>query len=179
MTSAQDLPSPEKPSARAEGAKPQAGEKLPPKRSMLPIVLIVVCVVVLAPTVGLGIWFGMGKPAPVVVDPGKPIPPEPPAPPPAFTTTLAITESAAAPTSESALAKTTGTIAGIANSLPQELLLASVDGTAPSRLIVSGSLERSADAISRIPRHERWEIRIGAGNTSDSYTRQLDYFKIE
>jgi hypothetical protein len=137
------------------------------------------CIVVLVPIVGLGIWLGMGKPAPVVVDPGKPIPPEPPAPPPAFTTALASAESAAAPTAESAFTKTTGAISGIANSLPPDLLLASVDGAAPARLIVSGSLERSTDAISRIPRHERWEIRIGAGNTSDSYTRQLDYFKIE
>ncbi|MCE9528898.1 MAG: hypothetical protein K8R36_22865, partial [Planctomycetales bacterium] len=45
--------------------------------------------------------------------------------------------------------------------------------------VASGNLERTTDAISRIPRHERWEIRIGAGNTSDSYTRQLDFFKIE
>ena len=114
------------------------------------------------------------------MDPGKPIPPEPPAPPPAFKTTLASVE-AAAPTAEGsdALAKSTDKISSLAASLPPELLLASVDGAAPARLIVSGSLERSLDAISRIPRHERWEIRIGAGNTSDSYTRQLDFFKIE
>ncbi len=122
----------------------------------------------------------MGKPVVVVSDPGQPIPPEPPPPPPAFKTTLAIGNNAT-PTAETidALTKKTDTISSHAAGLPQDLLLASLDGTAPSRLIVSGNLERSVDAISRIPRHERWEIRIGAGNTSDSYTRQLDFFKIE
>jgi hypothetical protein len=148
---------------------------------MLPVVLIALCVVVLAPAIGVGVWLSMGKPVSVAVDPGKPIPPEPPAPPEPFKTTLASAESVppAVESAESALAKTTEKISGIAASLPPDLLLASVDGAAPARLIVSGSLERSVDAISRIPRHERWEIRIGAGNTSDSYTRQLDYFKIE
>ena len=121
----------------------------------------------------------MGKPIPVAADPGKPIPPEPPPPPPAFKTTLASADVSVPAEGNENLAKTTDKISSLAAGLPPDLLLASVDGTAPSRLIVSGNLERSADAISRIPRHERWEIRIGAGNTSDSYTRQLDYFKIE
>lgn len=190
MTSPQDLNSPgpfsavaDEVSAAPTGATPQAAAAShgpsPKKRSKLPLILVL-CVLVLAPAIGIGFWLSMGKPVQDVSDPGKPIPPEPPAPPPAFKTTLASAD-ASVPSAEGsdALAKTTDKISSLAAGLPPELLLASVDGAAPSRLIVSGNLERSVDAISRIPRHERWEIRIGAGNTSDSYTRQLDYFKME
>jgi hypothetical protein len=180
MTSLRDLPPPE--GAAPADAKPpaeSASTSSPRKRNKLPLVLIL-CVVVLAPAIGIGVWLSMGKPVSVASDPGKPIPPELPAPPPAFKTTLASAD-ATVPSAEGndALGKTTEKISSLAAGLPPELLLASVDGSAPSRLIVSGNLERSVDAISRIPRHERWEIRIGAGNTSDSYTRQLDYFKME
>lgn len=177
MTSPQEPTSPED---SVPAAKSPAGEKSsPPKRSKLPLILIGLCIVVLAPAIGVGVWLSMGKPIPVAVDPGKPIPPEPPTPPAPFKTTLASAEGAAPVAESSAFTKTTDKISSIAASLPPDLLLASIDGSAPARLIVSGSLERSVDAISRIPRHERWEIRIGAGNTSDTYTRQLDYFKIE
>ena len=181
MTSPKDLPPPE--DAASADAKPQAESASslgPKKRSKLSLVLIVLSVVVLGPAIGVGVWLSMGKSVPVASDPGKPTPPELPAPPPAFKTTLASAD-VSVPTADGndALAKTTDKISSLAASLPPDLLLASVDGAAPSRLIVSGNLERSVDAISRIPRHERWEIRIGAGNTSDSYTRQLDYFKME
>ncbi|MFN0018055.1 MAG: hypothetical protein ACKVP0_07340 [Pirellulaceae bacterium] len=186
MTSPQDLPPPEKPASHAAGknpaasdAKPQAEKPPAKKRSKIPLLLFLFAML-FAPIAGVGGWLVFGQPNPDVVEPGKPIPPEPPAPPPPFKATLATEETSAAEAgSEDGLAKTTEQISTIAAGLPSELLLASVDGSAPARLIASGSLERSTDAISRIPRHERWEIRIGAGNTSDSYTRQLDFFKIE
>lgn len=190
MTSPKDLSSPDSSSAIAdeksaapEGAISQAASPpspVPKKRSKLPLILGVLAFLILAPVIGIGIWLSAGRAKPVVTEPGKPIPPEPPAAPPPFKTTLAssnITSTAAE--GSDALSKTTDKISSLAAGLPPELLLASVDGAAPAGLVVSGSLERSVDAISRIPRHERWEIRIGAGNTSDSYTRQLDYFKIE
>jgi hypothetical protein len=186
MTSPQDQTPPESSALVMEEKKTLPPDAKPPtaaapakKRSKLRLALILF-VVILAPAVGIGAWLAMGKPKPVAVDPGKPIPPEPPAPPAPFKAALAREEPASEEAAaEDSLAKTTEKIATIAAGLPSELLLATVDGAAPSRLVASGSLERSTDAISRIPRHERWEIRIGAGNTSDSYTRQLDYFKIE
>ena len=156
MTSPKDLPLPE--DAAPTDAKLQAeaaSSPGPKKRSKLSLVLIVLSVVVLGPAIGVGVWLSMGKSVPVATDPGKPIPPEPPAPPPAFKTTLASAD-ASVPTTDGndALAKTTDKISSLAAGLPPDLLLASVDGAAPSRLIVSGNLERSVDAISRIPRHE-------------------------
>lgn len=186
MTSPQDQTPPEASAANAKGSqasladsKSQAAEKPAKRRSKLPLILVLF-VVLLTPVVGVGVWLTMGKAKPLAADPGKPIPPEPPAPPPPFKATLAkeVPETDES-TAEDALTKTTESISTIAAGLPAELLLASVDGTAPNRLVATGNLERSTDAISRIPRHERWEIRIGAGNTSDSYTRQLDFFKIE
>ncbi len=186
MTPPHDLTPPEPSATKAKDKQPspadsksQAAQKPAKRGNKLPLILVLL-VVILAPVVGVGVWLATGKAKPAVADPGNPIPPQPPAPPPPFKTTLAkgmpeTDESAA----EDALTKTTGSISTIAAGLPAELLLASVDGTAPDRLVATGNFERSTDAISRIPRHERWEIRIGAGNTSDSYTRQLDYFKIE
>jgi hypothetical protein len=179
MTSSQDLPPPETPAAAADDKKSALESSPKKKRSMLPLILLGLAAVILLPATGIGIWLGFAQPAPVVADPGKPIPPEPPTPPPAFKTTLAMDRSTIPPSKETALTEATEKIATIAAALPPDLLLASVDGAAPARLIVSGGLERSVDAISRIPRHERWEIRIDSGNTADSYTRQLDYFKIE
>ena len=189
MTSSKDLSSrdiastiAEEESTAPEGVKPQAasGTVSPKKRSKLALILVALSVVVLAPAIGVAVWLSSGKAKPVATEPGKPIPPELPAPPPPFKAALAMGEAgSAAPGNVDALAKTTERISSLAAGLPPALLLASVDGAAPAGLVVSGSLERSIDAISRIPRHERWEIRIGAGNTSDSYTRQLDYFKIE
>ena len=179
MNSSQDLPPPEKPAAPAENPPEASAEPQGKKSSKLPLILAGVGVLILAPAIGLGVWMSLGKPVPVAADPGKPIPPELPAPPAPFKPALASGEASSAPAEEGGLEKTAEKITSIAAALPPDLLLASVDGAAPSRLIVSGNLERSVDAISRIPRHERWEIRIGAGNTSDSYTRQLDYFKIE
>jgi hypothetical protein len=191
MTSPQDLPPEETSTSKGQekssapigtgtkphGADPSTGSS---KRSRLRLILVSLAVVALVPALGIGVWFRFGKPIPVTSEPGKPIPPEPPPSPPPFKTALATVDSSA-PSAEGndVLAKTTEKIAGFAAGLPSDLLLASVDGAAPARLVVSGNLGRSVDAISRIPRHERWEIRIGAGNTSDSYTRQLDYFKIE
>ncbi|MBC7853025.1 MAG: hypothetical protein IAF94_06285, partial [Pirellulaceae bacterium] len=190
MTSPKDLSSPDISSAIAdeknaapEGAKPQAASgssTVPKKRSKLPLILVVLTFLILSPAIGVGIWLSVGRAKPVVTEPGKPIPPEPPAPPPPFKTTLASNNITSTPAEGiDSLSKTTDKISSLAAGLPPALLLASLDGAAPAGLVVSGSLERSVDAISRIPRHERWEIRIGAGNTSDSYTRQLDYFKIE
>lgn len=185
MTFSQDLPTQETLAAPAEEKAPAPSASAPEsspakKRRALPLILVALAAVLLLPVVGIGLWLGFGQPAPIVADPGKPIPPEPPAPPPAFKTTLAMGDASTIPSGkEAALTEATEKIATLAAALPPDLLLASVDGTAPSRLIVSGSLERSVDAISRIPRHERWEIRIDSGNTADSYTRQLDYFKIE
>ncbi len=188
MTSSKDLSSrdiastiAEEESTSPEGAKPQAASSpVSKQRSKAPLILVVLAFLILAPAIVIGVWLSSGKAKPVATEPGKPIPPELPAPPPPFKAALAMGEAgSAAPGNVDALAKTAERISSLAAGLPPALLLASVDGAAPAGLVVSGSLERSIDAISRIPRHERWEIRIGAGNTSDSYTRQLDYFKIE
>jgi hypothetical protein len=185
MTTSRDLTPPE-PSAKVANekkasptdAKPPAATKPARRPSKLPLIFFVLFL--LSPFIGIGVWLALGNAKPVAIEPGSPIPPEPPAPPSAFKATLPTEEPEPAESGgEDALAKATEKISTIAAALPSELLLASVDGAAPARLVASGNAGRSTDAISRIPRHERWEIRIGAGNTSDSYTRQLDYFKIE
>ena len=121
-----------------------------------------------------------GRPAAPSVAADEPVAAEPAAPPSPRTFTLAAPFSAK--DSEAygqAVAVAAQRITDVAALLPPPLLAASIDGAAHSSLIVVGTRERTVDSISRIPRHERWEIRIASGNTTDSYTRQLDHFKIE
>ena len=69
-------------------------------------------------------------------------------------------------------------IAGTVSSLGPELKNVPAS-PAPTSLLVLPGDARSGDPFSRFPRHQRWEIQFPPGNTIDSYSRQLDFFKIE
>ncbi len=126
-------------------------------------------------------WLQSGTPDPEVTQgPAPPLAPEPASPPAAWKAELA------APASEkkddgspAGLEQTLNNITGIVSALGPELKNISSESSAPAALLVLPGDARAVDAVSRIPRHERWEIQFPPGNTIDSYSRQLDYFKIE
>jgi hypothetical protein len=118
--------------------------------------------------------------AAAIPDPGTPTAPEPAGPPPAYAPKLALPASAegtpaAASTAEAQIAHT----AELAAKLAPELAKVSFDGTAPRALVVQGGGKQADLPKEEIPRHQRWEIRFPPGNSIESYTRQLDFFKIE
>jgi hypothetical protein len=67
----------------------------------------------------------------------------------------------------------------MATELAPALAKVTFDGPAPGTLVVQGGGRQADVDRSEIPRHQRWEIRFPPGNSLESYTRQLDHFKIE
>jgi hypothetical protein len=109
---------------------------------------------------------------------GEPMAAEPAGPPPPLATKLA--EPAAPPPAAGSSIDTQVTRAAeLAAQLEADLAQVSFEGTAPASLIAAGGGRQAEVAKSDIPPHERWEIRFPAGNSIESYTRQLDFFKIE
>jgi hypothetical protein len=94
--------------------------------------------------------------------------PEPAAPPPAFAPALA---SAAAATGT----ESTSPLESLVARLPQAAATAQA-AAAKGGVALPGS---ATGDKSDIPRHQRWEIQFPPGNTIDTYSRQMDYFKIE
>ena len=124
---------------------------------------------------------GCGKsPAPAAAGgaAGAPTPPQLPPAPPAHVVSLAAP--AATPVDAPAsLEARLGKLASVTSETEASLLSASFDGAAPSSLVVLGGGRQSEVARPEIPRHERWEIRFGAGTSIEAYARQMDFFKIE
>jgi hypothetical protein len=121
---------------------------------------------------------GGGATAEAKVSGGGPLVPEPSGPPPPLAVNLAEPASSAASPAgniDAQLART----AELATQLEPDLAKVSFEGTAPTSLIVPGGGRQAEVAKGEIPPHERWEIRFPAGNSIESYTRQLDFFKIE
>ena len=130
--------------------------------------------------VGLVLWLRSGDPEREVAQGPLPaLAPEPPAPPGAWKGKLAAPTSAATPEPAEGLEKTLEKVAGVVSALAPDLKNAPTGQSAPAALLVLPGHVRTVDAASRIPRHERWEIQFPPGNTIDSYSRQLDFFKIE
>ena len=74
---------------------------------------------------------------------------------------------------------TIGRLPKLAATLAPQLQALPIDPTAPPRLIVAAGGQPSAGDNGGIPRHERWEFQFPPGNTIESYTRQMDFFRIE
>lgn len=121
----------------------------------------------------------------VARQPAPPLAAEPASPPAAWKAVLAV------PSGQASLpsGRQSGVPAGLGRSLddlptvvaalgPQWTKLPP-DSSAPAELLVLPGGARASESVSRIPRHERWEIQFPPGNTIDSYSRQLDFFKIE
>lgn len=104
-----------------------------------------------------------------------PVAPEPAGPPPALE--MAAAAAIDDTSSAAALASRVERIPALVSAYETELLAAV--NAVPSDLIVSASGRQTADSANEVPRHERWSIQFPPGNTIESYTRQLDYFKIE
>lgn len=126
-------------------------------------------------------WQRRGGPAEVVaLGPAPPEMPRPASPPPVWRGELAALD---APSADGApAARIEQRLKGVTSAvslLRAQVQKLPVDGTASGSLLVLPGDARATDAISRIPRHERWEIQFPPGNTIDSYSRQLDFFKIE
>jgi len=139
------------------------------------LALLLVCVAIAATT-------GCGGSAAVTQASaaGAPVAPEPAGPPPSHSPKLAAPAAAAGDTAPGAgLEAQVGRAAEIATSLAPELAKVSFDGTAAGPLIVQAGGRQADVERTDIPRHERWEIRFPPGNSIESYTRQLDFFKIE
>lgn len=95
--------------------------------------------------------------------------PEPAAPPAAFSPTLA---SATAATEEGGPSPLEALVAR----LPQAAATVQQRAAKGDLALAGGNTGRDR---SDIPRHQRWEIQFPPGNTIDTYSRQMDYFKIE
>jgi hypothetical protein len=168
----------ETPTAAPASEVAPAADAPRPKRGCLMIGLMVsLLLVVVGGAAGGGWWWltsGSGG-APAEAAASQAVAPEPAGPPPP----LVIAETAAAEpaASDTALANRVERIPALVSAYETELLAAV--SAAPSDLIVAASGRQTADSALEIPRHERWEIQFPPGNTIESYTRQLDYFKIE
>jgi hypothetical protein len=158
---------------------PDASAGAPPRRGgCLKIALLLFLLLIVAGGAAGGGWWwltrGPGGAASAPTASG-PVAPEPAGPPPSL-------EMAAAPavddnSSAAALASRVERIPALVSAYETELLAAV--NAAPSDLIVAASGRQTADSANEVPRHERWSIQFPPGNTIESYTRQLDYFKIE
>lgn len=151
----------------------------PPKRGGCVKIVggLLLLLVVAGGAAGGGWWFltrGGGSKA-TETTATRPVAPEPVGPPPALemAAVTAPGESAGA----AALTSRVERIPALVSAYETELLAAV--SAAPSDLIVSASGRQTADSANEVPRHERWQIQFPPGNTIESYTRQLDYFKIE
>jgi hypothetical protein len=109
---------------------------------------------------------------------GSPIAPEPAGPPPPHAPKLATAAGNAAQAGTD-LATQVSRAAALATELEPELAKVTFEATAPRALVVQAGGRQADIARSDIPPHERWEIRFPPGNSIESYTRQLDHFKIE
>jgi hypothetical protein len=165
-------------STRSSPPSPPQPEPFVAGRTRLALLLLAAAVLLLCAGGGAGLAWRLARqsaaPAarakaprtPVEVDP-PPLPPQPKyrlasAPPPQDTTLAGPQE----------LAASIGKLEPQLGKLP-------LDGLAHGPLLVLPGDRRDVDAASRLPRHERWEIRFPPGSTVDSYSRQLDFFKIE
>jgi hypothetical protein len=120
------------------------------------------------------------KAAPVAATTGGAVLPEPAGPPPPVSFELAILDgSAPGQPGGSALEGTIGRLPELAKQLSPSLHTLPIDPAAPPQLIFPGGGRPSAGDNSVIPRHQRWQFDFPPGATIESYTRQLDYFKIE
>lgn len=154
-------------------------EKKPRRTGRWPLLLLPLLIVGVAASVGIW-WLRSGTPEPEVAQgPLPPIAAEPPSPPPAWQGQLAVPENSQAESAPGELEKSLQKMAGLVSVIGPELKNVPRDSTAPTSLLVLPGDTRTVEAISRIPRHERWEIQFPLGNTIDSYSRQLDFFKIE
>ncbi len=124
---------------------------------------------------------GCGGRGPVELPPaGTPVAAQPAGPPPAHAPRLAAAaaEAPAAPAVSSVESQIARAAAVVADLEPQ-LAKVSLEPAAPAALIVQAGGRQADVAKSDVPPHERWEIRFPPGNSIESYTRQLDHFKIE
>jgi hypothetical protein len=111
--------------------------------------------------------------------PAPPLAPEPDSPPPPWKAELAPPADGPNSGSAASLEQAVTRIPGAVSLLNAQLQNVPVEKTASASLLVLPGDVRSVETISRLPRHERWEIQFPQGNTIDSYARQLDFFKIE
>ena len=142
------------------------------------VLLLLLLLVVTGGAVGGGWWWLTRGPSATATGPAaaEPAQPEPAGPPPALEMAAAAPQ-ADESASAVALAARVERIPALVSAYETELLAAV--SAAPSDLIVAASGRQTADSALEIPRHERWSIQFPPGNTIESYTRQLDYFKIE
>ena len=129
----------------------------------------------------LAMTSGCGQsPAPATAGSASsaPTPPSLPPPPPAHVISLAAPAASQAADAAS-LDALLGKLTSATPELEASLSSASFDGAAPSSLVVLGGGRQSEVARPEIPRHQRWEIRFGAGTSIEAYARQMDFFKIE
>ncbi|MDX1946251.1 MAG: hypothetical protein SFU86_12700 [Pirellulaceae bacterium] len=174
--------------ANPPAADSQAGSALPARKSSLGLLLVgLLILLVIGGGVAVGGWLWLGSAGaglPTAVGGssggGAAVRAVPVDSPPPFTVQLALASPTAASAGESSsLAKVIDDLPKLAAALAPQLHELPVDPTAPPRLIVAAGGQPSAGDNSSYPRHERWEVQFPPGNTIESYTRQMDFFKIE
>jgi hypothetical protein len=124
---------------------------------------------------GAAVLFLLPKGAPPTVTAAPPVPPDPGVPPPLpeFKLEEFVPEKSAKKLpDQSELIKAAGA------RLPARFIVGSGETVAPKEFVVRGGGLNDV-AGTEIPHHERWTIQFPPGTTIESYTRQLDFFKIE
>jgi hypothetical protein len=116
------------------------------------------------------------KSEPLPMGASTPLLPDPGAPPalPQFVVATATPESIA----EIGPKHSAESIQAMTKRLAPRLLVGAGETAAPRELIVrGGSAGDGADFV--VPHHQRWELAFPVGMTIESYSRQLDFFRIE
>jgi hypothetical protein len=164
---------------------PETGQPATPRRrsGCLLVGLLSALVLVAVGGAAAGAWWWMNQGAaagPDATAASQPQVPQPAGPPTPVQFALAAPAAdGAAASADASLASRMEKIASLVSAYEAELAAIPAGGAASSDLVVPASGRQTADSAVEVPRHERWEIQFPPGNTIESYTRQLDYFKIE
>jgi len=170
------------PAAQAAGATPAgaspATEQSPVKKKGSGVIVFVLGGVLLLLVVAGGgaAYLLMPRPEPLTMASSTPLPPDPgnPPAPPQFTLAVSVPASTAnmAPEFSAESLQATRT------KLASKLLVGAGETAAPKDLIVrGGSGGDGTDFVA--PHHLRWELAFPVGMTIESYSKQLDFFRIE
>ncbi|MEX2173949.1 MAG: hypothetical protein WD872_06270 [Pirellulaceae bacterium] len=131
--------------------------------------------------VGGAFWMigGAGSAAGEAAAAGSPTVPQPTGPPPAFHPVLAAAPNRGEAEPAAALEAQFSGLPALAAPLQPKFAETSFTGAASSDLIVPAGGKPIDVAQPDAPRHERWQIHFPAGNSLETYIRQMEFFKIE
>lgn len=165
-----------KPAAQASPTVAQGANAAPAKKGSAGLLLGVAGGLILL-LIGGGVMalFLLPKSEVAPVAASQPMPPDPGAPP-AIPPFILSTSQSSTSNAADAMIKPDD-LQDALKTLGPKLLVGAGETSAPRELIVRGG--SAGDAMLVIPHHERWELSFPVGTTIETYSRQLDNYKIE